>query len=525
MGRDSQGGRCRVALALLTLALAGCRQCGGSPDPGPVRVLSPEKAEVEVLVGGDTSLARHVNTLIKRRGKGDPAWALARIAPRLRKADLVFLNLESVYADSGEGKARDRWLLRAPTGYLAALPASGVHAVTLANNHALDYGRPGMLSTLQALEEHGVSVTGVQTTEDERQAPLLLQVGTTRLALLGYNRVIYGAKSDFVPRPHWYERDRAVADVQRAVGLSDAVIVAVHWGDEYSLLPRAREQEEARALVDAGADVVAGHHPHVPQPAEEYGDGLIVHSLGNFLFDMIARYKWPRTRRTLLLSLTYRDGRRTGWKLLPVRQDRRYRPRLDPRLDVASWTERPPPTPYDFTSHLRDARVTRLRDGKRTRCKGWRRRHLRVKSQYLQWLEPRWSCPGEKDRPHLTVAATGERSGSVFRRGIWAHPHEGGPLVLAYTGVPLSARLRGHAGIPDYGVRIGKGAGPVEARIVVDGLPEPATFSIPHRAGWVPLEVDTHALAGQRRDVRLEVRAASGKQRAFVVGLWVEANP
>ena len=475
-----------------------------------------------MLLGGDTSLARSIARNIRRFGKGDPAWALARIAPRLRQADLVFLNLEGVYADSEEGKAKQQWALRAPTAHLAALRRSGVDAVTLANNHALDYGEPGMRSTLAALAAHGVLASGVQSGSDERQAPLLLQVGSTRLALLSYNCEDYDASSDVLPRPFWYERERALVDVGRARDLADAVIVSIHWGYEYSLLPREPEREEAHALIDGGADVVAGHHPHVPQPVEAYGSGLIAYSLGNFVFDLSKPYKAPRTRRTFMLSLTYRDGRRTGWKLVPIRLDGRHRPAVDRGLDVASWVEPPVPTTYDFAARLRDAEVVRVRDGEPTPCRQWSRRRPTKHSQYLQWLRPRWSCPGEAKKPYLTVAATGERSGSVFRRGIWAHPHAGGPLQLTYPRVRLGTGLRGHAGIPDYGVTIGRGSPPIEVRTIVEGLAEPAVASVPHRAGWVPLEVDTSALAGQRRDVRIEVSSPGGKERGLVVGLWVE---
>jgi hypothetical protein len=517
--------------ALLVATVAGCECQRSAPKAsGPDLVVAKGKQSVEVLLAGDTMLGRGISKNIKRFGKGDPSWVLAPIADRLQQADVMWLNLECVHSDSDAGKADKKWLLRAPESHLDALRTAGVDIVSLSNNHTHDFHQQGVTATMQALSERNVLYSGIRAAQSERvQRPVIIQAGDTTLAFLAYNSRSYGTEIEGWPRAWWYSRADAIAGIRAAKKVADAVIVSVHWGWEYQMRPRPKEVAEAEALAAAGADVIVGHHPHVPGPVREIGDTLVAYSLGNFVFDMRAKYKHTRTRRGFLLSLTYSGGRRTGHELVPITADKRYRPRVAPKLDVDSWRRPPPATAYRLSDHMHDAKVERHRGEQIKRCGRWRKKQPRgPKHQYLWWLRPRWRCPNEKRVPWQTVAATGERSRGVYREGIWAHPHSGGPLVMTFPKVPLGSRLVGHAGVPDHGFVLAKKAPPIRVRVLVagesaQGIPAvDQTFEIPHQPGWASLSVDTSALAGRTVDLRVEVSSDSGRRREFVYDLWVE---
>ncbi len=512
-------------LALLLLAACECQPRQPALVP-PDLVVGEGKAEVEVLFAGDLHLARGMSTQITKRGKGDPRWVLEPIAERLRQADLTWLNLECVFSDSEDSQAKKRWVLRATPGHLDALPHAGVDVVSFANNHTHDFKEQGVVSTLAALEARKVLYTGIRRKGEAVQKPLIVQAGDTRVAFLAFNWKSFETKWAGWPRAWFYKREAAERAIAAAKRQADQVVVSVHWGWEYQMHPRPLELKEARALAAAGADVVVGHHPHVPGPVEEIGGTLVTYSLGNFVFDMRAPFKVTRTRRGYLLSVKFAGGKRTGFELVPMRLGDDYRPRVDPSVDVESWIRRRPETPYRLSEHVRQARVERVYDGKTKRCGKWRKKHPRGTHQYLYWLRPRWRCPDDRKRPWLTVAATGERSAGVYREGVWAHPHGEGPLVLTFPKVPAGAQLVGHAGSPDWGLKMAKRAAPVQLSVSLwdAGGREVGvgrTFDLPHRAGWVPLAVDTGAAAGQAVDVRVEIRSDDASRREFMFDLWV----
>ena len=178
--------------------------------------------------------------------------------------DFTIVNFEGVLADSGT-PANKLFTFRGPTAYTQILTSSSVEGVTLANNHTEDYGKAGYESTIKALGDAGV---------------WFVEENKTRLVTTESGLVIglYADAFDF-----------STADIQKNVKSlrdqgAEIVICAFHWGTEGSYRPTAEQKKFAHAAIDAGADIVYGHHPHVLQPVEEYKDGYIFYSLGNFSF-------------------------------------------------------------------------------------------------------------------------------------------------------------------------------------------------------------------------------------------------
>jgi poly-gamma-glutamate capsule biosynthesis protein CapA/YwtB (metallophosphatase superfamily) len=223
------------------------------------------------------------------------AWLFEPIADLLAAPDLTFANLETPIAPKSNQGARP-FVFDAPPAVLGALVRAGVDLVSFANNHAFDQGRPGFLETIDEVTRAGLVPVGVGPAP-RASGPVHREVNGLRLAFLGYAHFFNQDGNDCPParadgprcvQAALLDRARAIEDVRAAATEADAVVVSLHWGDEYQLQPRAEDVALARRLADAGALVVIGHHPHVLQPIELYrrADGrwaVIVYSLGNFV--------------------------------------------------------------------------------------------------------------------------------------------------------------------------------------------------------------------------------------------------
>jgi hypothetical protein len=175
--------------------------------------------------------------------------------------------------------------LRASPDATAILRHLGVHIVGLANNHTSDYGPEGVISTREALQAGGLGWVGAGRTDLEARSPVLVTVRGQRVGFLATCDDEGGAAGPHRPGVWVIQRRALLAAVRELQTKSHIVVVSMHTGIELSPCPEPYFVRLARQLVDAGATVVVGHHPHVPQGVERYGHGLIAYSLGDFLFD------------------------------------------------------------------------------------------------------------------------------------------------------------------------------------------------------------------------------------------------
>jgi poly-gamma-glutamate synthesis protein (capsule biosynthesis protein) len=214
------------------------------------------------------------------------AYPFERVGEQLSGFDLLIGNLEGTFTERGEPLAKT-YTFRAPPELASSLADGGFDAVSLGNNHAFDFGSVGLLDTLDALEAVGIPWFGAGADEVSARSPLVLDVGGQRVALLGYSGVgESGFASSGMPGVARGSVEAISADVRAATQMADYVVMVMHAGVEYTREPSAWQRSLAYAAVDAGADVVIGHHPHVLQPWERYEEGLILYSLGNFVFDL-----------------------------------------------------------------------------------------------------------------------------------------------------------------------------------------------------------------------------------------------
>ena len=298
---------------------------GGTVHPAPTET-SPVRtlASATLAATGDVLMHGAVKDAAAdhRAQAGDEgyAWLYAPISDLLGASDLTFANLETPVAPHS-GTGSKAFVFNAPPSAVRALRGAGVGAVSVANNHAFDQGRAGFVETMAEVERAGVIPVGGGEAPDE-PGPRVIERNGLRIALFGWAHFFNQDGNDCPPREPrcvkaaQLDRERAVALVREAAPRFDAVVVSVHWGDEYASQPRAEDVALARRLCDAGAIAVIGHHPHVLQPIEIYrrADGksaVIAYSLGNFISNQSRNYvqgvtpaKVAATRDGALLRFT-----------------------------------------------------------------------------------------------------------------------------------------------------------------------------------------------------------------------------
>jgi poly-gamma-glutamate capsule biosynthesis protein CapA/YwtB (metallophosphatase superfamily) len=303
-----------IVLGALVLAGLGVLEPLGStqqllPPPKPP---APPR-EYTLLFLGDIMLSRGVG--VKMRAEEDWAYPFREIAGTLRPADLVYANLECPISDAGRD-LHHRYSFRADPRALVGLKAAGIGVVSQANNHAYDWGPAALLDSLARLHAAGIRTVGAGENDLAAHFPTLVKVGDLRLAFLAYVNIdppeaTAGAAS---PGVAWLDPGRVLADIRLARPLADLVIVCPHWGIEYARRPATSQVMLAHKMIEAGADLVVGSHPHVGEPLEAYHGGWIAYSLGNCIFDQ----KDPATHRGLMLRVTVRARRVFAATLVPT---------------------------------------------------------------------------------------------------------------------------------------------------------------------------------------------------------------
>jgi poly-gamma-glutamate synthesis protein (capsule biosynthesis protein) len=243
-----------------------------------------KEGEAILVFLGDVALGRTMEAQLARYG---PAYSWGGLAPLLQEADLAVANLECVLATRGEPLDKP-YLIRAHPGRGQTLVEAGFDLVNLAHNHALDFGQAGLDQTLETLEALDIATVGAGSSQEMARRPAVFDLNGVRVAVLGYAAARWNGSED-VPatdRVAWAKPGAVQADVKAVRDRVDLVIVQLHAGTEYATSPSPDQVRFARAAIDAGADLVVGHHPHVTQTVERYKQGLIVYSLGDALFDI-----------------------------------------------------------------------------------------------------------------------------------------------------------------------------------------------------------------------------------------------
>lgn len=279
-------------------------------------IIHAEETDITMLFVGDIMLAERPGQLIAQ-GR-DPFFYVRSI---FRAADIRIGNLECTV--SQKGKAEDKtYTFRAHPRVITTLKKY-FDAVSVANNHAGDFGPVAFEDMLYQLEKKQLAYFGGGRTLRVAHEPYLTTVKGKKIAVLGYDGFFPRSFEALEDRAGvaWLDTDFIVADIKRAreVHRADWVIVVPHWGWEYEKIASSQQQTLAHLMIDSGADAVVGGHPHVTQNIEIYKNKPIIYSLGNFVFNGF-HDKETTTGWIALLTLT--ANAEVKWKTITVRLDK-----------------------------------------------------------------------------------------------------------------------------------------------------------------------------------------------------------
>jgi capsule synthesis protein PGA_cap len=272
-------------------------------------MMSSSRSGWTLAAVGDIMLGRGLKGVLETHG-ADHVFREA--AGLLAGADVVFGNLEAPLTEASRpsrqlAKAADDPFVRADPRAAEALARAGFNAMSLANTHINDFGGEGIESTRTALRRCGIGHTGAGHGHAQAREPVTWERGDQRLALLAYTDHYVQPASQWGVAP--LRLPVMVRDVRALRARGFRVLVSIHTGIDFCDYPFPFTIRLARSLVDAGADLVLGHHPHVLQGWERYRGGVILYSLGNFVFDEanidLVAADFSRSTNVKRLGLTY----------------------------------------------------------------------------------------------------------------------------------------------------------------------------------------------------------------------------
>jgi hypothetical protein len=277
---------------------------------------------VDILVGGDVMLGRTVGTAIA--GGADP---LDGVRPVLARAAAKVVNLECVLSDKGTADTANRYSLRAPLDAIRVLGAARISAVSLANNHANDFGREALLDSIARLQAGDITAVGAGETIERAYAPHFFTTRDgTKGAVIALDDVDQAPRNNLIARTQ--DRERVAAAIAEARGGASYVLAFVHWGNENTDKVSDRQRELARWLIDHGVDAVVGSHPHCIQLPDAYHGRPIIYSLGNLVFDGAPTLPGWNRGQLLEIDAGQRGVRQGSFRLVPVQLDARGFPQL-----------------------------------------------------------------------------------------------------------------------------------------------------------------------------------------------------
>ena len=267
---------------------------------------------ITIAATGDVMLGGSMAATVREQGADYPFDKTRGI---LTGADIAIGNLEAPFGTKGIA-FKKRFTFLVPPRNAGALRNAGFDAVALANNHMIDYGLEPLKATLSLLDSLGIAHSGAGLNAAQARKPGIVERNGIRVAFLSYSRVH--------PTQFWAGRKKpgtaaanemeVVADINAAKQMAELVVVSFHWGAELMDRPKDYQVRLAHAAIDAGADLVLGHHPHVLQGLELYRGKLIAYSLGNFAFGSGSR----KCTESIILIAEFSGGKLVEVRAVPL---------------------------------------------------------------------------------------------------------------------------------------------------------------------------------------------------------------
>lgn len=262
-----------------------------------------------MIFAGDLMMDRGVGQVIQRKG---PDYLFTDVKPLFSSQDFVVVNFESAACDSQLPRVQDKkFTFRANPEWLPSLRRNGITHAVLANNHSGDFGARGLVQTDSVLMMSGLKSLGYNPAAGTCCEPALLIRNEDTIAVFSSVMLNHIEQNSIC-----HENCSGLADRirhHRSKHADRPIVVILHWGIEMTDVPTEQQVRDAHALVDAGADLIVGHHPHVVQSVESYQGRIIFYSLGNFIFDNPD----VRTSKGILASITVSKHHVSSVKIIP----------------------------------------------------------------------------------------------------------------------------------------------------------------------------------------------------------------
>jgi len=306
---------------------------------------------VKLTFVGDIMLDRGVRGSVNKNFGGDYAKLFENI-PDLKSGDILFGNLEGDVSDKGKNVGSE-YSFRMDPVVIPVLKEKGFDVLSFANNHVGDWGLSAFNDTMDRLDQSGIKFVGAGRNTYDAQTPKIFEKDGTRIGFIGFTDV----------GPNWLavSNDRSGVNlagdenlskiIENAKSQVDILVVSFHWGEEYKTHTK-RQEMLAHTAIDNGATLVIGHHPHVMQDIEKYNEGLIVYSLGNFIFD---QYFSEETMKGMVFDVTLKNGKIDNAGARVVKLTKQYQPEgiyEDPSIIVPSFGEESSAVLGDFFSNI-----------------------------------------------------------------------------------------------------------------------------------------------------------------------------
>lgn len=315
-----------AAAAALILTVAACGSSSDGTSPPPPAESASESAPTgpgpaTIAIAGDAHFMGRTADLL-----ADPATVFGPVADVFTRADFAMLNFETSVTDSDDAQPKQYKFKTTPAAF-EAVKAAGIDLVSLANNHTLDYGRDGLVDTLDAAEETGMPVFGAGVDTDAALKPYIVDLNGTSVAFIGASQVwelwdTWMATDTEPGIAHVAHEERLIEAVKDASEQADVVIMMMHWGTEGDKCPNDEQKDWAKRLSEAGADAIVGTHAHLLQGQGWMGESYVAYGLGNFLWYRDNAY----SNDTGVLELTVNGGELTGTDFVPAFIDGDGRP-------------------------------------------------------------------------------------------------------------------------------------------------------------------------------------------------------
>lgn len=327
------------------VASAGATAPGAPQAPGPPAAPTGPGAPtggtagtVTIAFGGDVHFTGRT---VSRLGEG--ADTLGPIGKTLEQADIAMVNFESAITERGAAEAKT-YTFRAPKSALEDLKATGVDVVSMANNHAVDFGQAGLTDSLAAADNGALPVVGFGRNAEAAYRPWTTEVNGVRVAVVAASQVNdltsqrYAAGAAKPGIATALTSARLVKAVRDAKAEADVVVVYMHWGIEGDKCPSATQKDVAADLAEAGATAVVGTHAHVMQGAGMLGDTYVGYGFGNFLWYGTSPY--PNSNDTGVTTLTVTGGKVVKEAFAPALIDSRGVPVPQKAAEAKRITDR-----------------------------------------------------------------------------------------------------------------------------------------------------------------------------------------